>query len=140
MIDIILVKQWFEFAKRDLLAARHLFEDFYPKLIEITCFHSQQSAEKALKGYLIYKEFDPPKIHDLAELCRLCMRFDETFKDIFPFCSDITPYGVASRYPNEIDIDDALTKTAITRAQAIYDYCLGKIAELNGDQNGEEKT
>jgi HEPN domain-containing protein len=132
---MILVKQWFEFAKRDLLAAKHVFEDFYPKLIEIACFHCQQSADKVLKGYLIYNEFDPPKIHDLAELCHLCMQFDETFKDIFLFCSDITPYGVASRYPNEIYIDDALTKIAITRAQTIYDFCLGKIAELRGSND-----
>jgi HEPN domain-containing protein len=130
MIDMILVKQWFEFAHNDLIIAKHLFEDVYPKLIAISCFHSQQSAEKALKGYLIYKKFDPPKIHDLAELCRLCIQFDETFKDIFPSCAGLAPYGVASRYPNEIYVDDALTETAITRAQTIFDFCFGKIAEL----------
>jgi HEPN domain-containing protein len=135
MIDMILVKQWFEFAYNDLIIAKHLFEDFYPKQIAISCFHSQQSAEKALKGYLIYKEFDPPKIHELAGLCRLCIPFDETFKNIFPFCAGLSPYGVASRYPNEIYIDDVLTKIAITRAQTIYDFCLGKIPELNDDGN-----
>jgi HEPN domain-containing protein len=127
---MILVKQWFEFASNDFIGAKRLFEDFYPKLTAISCFLSQQSAEKALKDYLIYKEFDPPKIHDLAELCRLCVQFDEIFKDVFPSCAGLAPYDVASRYPSEIYVGDALTQTALARAQAIYDFCLGKIGEL----------
>jgi HEPN domain-containing protein len=46
-----LVKEWFDFASNDLLAARHLFEDVYPKQLAISCFHCQQSTEKDLKDF-----------------------------------------------------------------------------------------
>jgi len=40
-------------------------------------------------------------------------------------------YGVAVRYPNELSVDDAITKLAINKAQVIYDFCAGKISKLN---------
>jgi HEPN domain-containing protein len=135
MTDMSLVKQWFEFSHNDLISAKYLLENVNPKQIAISSFLSQQSAEKALKGYLIYKGFAPPKTHDLAELCRLCIQFDETFKNIFPLCAGLSPYGVASRYPNEIYIDNTLTQIANTRAQTIYDFCFEKIAKLLDSNN-----
>lgn len=44
------VKEWLEFAKMDLDAAKHLNDTFYPKPLQIICYHCQQSAEKALKA------------------------------------------------------------------------------------------
>jgi HEPN domain-containing protein len=136
---IEMLKEWLRFAYNDLISAKHLFEDFHPKQIAISCFHSQQAAEKALKGYLVSKMIDPPKTHNLVVLCEMCMEYDSSFDTILNIASGLSPYGVASRYPNEIYIDDTRTKTAITRAQTIYDFCLDKIPELNGDRNEEGK-
>ena len=33
------VKNWLDFAKRDLDVARHLNTAFYPKPLEIVCYH-----------------------------------------------------------------------------------------------------
>lgn len=38
-----LVCEWFKKAEHDLIVAKHLFEDLYPKQIEIGCYHSQQA-------------------------------------------------------------------------------------------------
>jgi HEPN domain-containing protein len=125
-----LVKEWFRFASSDLFAARTLFEDIYPKQLAISCFHSQQAAEKALKGYLVSKEVIPPKIHDLKILCKLCIEKDPLFDEILDISSKLTVYCAASSYPGEVDIDEAITEIVLTRAQIIYDFCLGKIADL----------
>jgi HEPN domain-containing protein len=127
-----LVKEWFDFASNDLLAARSLFEDIHPKQLAISCFHCQQAAEKALKGFLVSKEVIPPKIHDLKILCKLCIEKDPSFDEISDMSSKLTIYGVASRYPGEMDIDETITQIVLTRAQTIYDFCVGKIAELEG--------
>jgi HEPN domain-containing protein len=123
-------KQWFHVAETDLIAAKHLYANTHPKLLDISCFHCQQATEKALKGFLQYKDQDPPKIHDLEELCELCMEQDPSFETIYDTASALNPYGVASRYPVESLIDETMTQTAIARAQAVYDFALSKVPEL----------
>jgi HEPN domain-containing protein len=129
MSDSKLVQEWFRYARNDLVSARHLFEDIYPKQSEIACYLSQQCTEKALKGYLFFRDIEPPRVHNLIELCQMCMKCDGTFSEILDACSDLTPYGVAVRYPNELAVDDAIAKFAIDSAQLIYDFCIGKVSK-----------
>jgi HEPN domain-containing protein len=63
--------EWFRFADMDLGSAEFLLGK-HPVPVEIICFHCQQSAEKYLKGILVLHGIQPPKIHDLQELCNLC--------------------------------------------------------------------
>ncbi|MDR1931643.1 MAG: HEPN domain-containing protein [Spirochaetales bacterium] len=48
-----MVREWFRYAHSDLRTAKHMFNDVDPKETEISCFHCQQCAEKALKAYLV---------------------------------------------------------------------------------------
>jgi HEPN domain-containing protein len=110
------------------MAARRLSaDDMYPKLLDISCFHCQQAAEKALKGFLQYKEQDPPHIHDLQTLCKLCMEQEISFEDIFDTAVPLNRYITASRYPAESLITETMTKAAIMQAEAVYDFALSKI-------------
>ena len=127
MSDIKLVHEWLKYSQNDLISAKHLFNNLYPKQTEVACYLSQQSAEKALKGYLIFKDIEPPKTHNLIELCQICINFDNSFSEILNECADLTPYGVAVRYLNELAIDDFIAKLATEKAQSIYDFCTGKI-------------
>ena len=129
MSDSELVQGWFKYSQNDLISAKHLFHDLCPKQTEIACYLSQQCAEKSLKGYLLFKDIEPPRIHNLIELCQICMRQDSTFSQIIDACADLTPYGVAVRYPNELAVDDVIAKSAIDKAQVIYDFCVGKAPE-----------
>ncbi|MDR1453549.1 MAG: HEPN domain-containing protein [Candidatus Margulisbacteria bacterium] len=124
------VKEWFRFADNDLISAKCLFEDLRPKQIEIACYHCQQCAEKALKGFLVWKDVEPPKIHNLPELCRLCAEYDSSFETIISSCKDLTPYGISARYPNELETDELNAKSAIQKAQNIYNFCVAKIPPL----------
>jgi hypothetical protein len=63
----------------------------------------------------------------------MCTKRDSTFSEILDACADLTPYGVAIRYPNELAVDDAIAKLATEKAQIIYNFCAGKIAEANAE-------
>jgi HEPN domain-containing protein len=86
MNDNQIIKEWFRYAHNDLIVAHHSFEDLYPKQTEIACYHCQQCAEKALKGYLIFKDIEPPRIHDLIKLCQMCIEYDSQFHTILDCC------------------------------------------------------
>jgi len=124
-----LTREWFKYSLNDLTSARHLFHGLRPRQSEIACYLSQQSAEKALKGYLFSKGIEPPRTHNLVELCQACARHDGAFSRMLDACADLTPYGVAVRYPNELAVDDAMAKSAIGKAQAIHGFCQAKTPE-----------
>ena len=129
MSDIKLIYEWLKYSQNDLISAKHLYEDLHPKQTEIACYLSQQCAEKALKGYILYKDTEPPKTHNLVELCQICANYDNSFEELLDACADLTPYGIAVRYPNELAVDDVIAKLAIGKAQSIYDFCVGKIPQ-----------
>jgi HEPN domain-containing protein len=109
---------WFQFGDMDLALAEHALS-MYPQPLEAICYHCQQSTEKYLKGYLIYKGLDvPPKTHDLVDLQRRCVALDNAFEDILDNCEILTQYGVSPRYPDEIYIDEGLMKLALSCAKS----------------------
>jgi HEPN domain-containing protein len=113
------VLEWFRFGDMDLDAAEPL-QSHRPQHLEIICFHCQQSAEKYLKGYLIFSGLEqPPRIHDLRKLRQLCLEYDEQFDLIADACEALTIYGVQPRYPDEIYIDEPIMKKALAYAQQI---------------------
>ena len=114
-----------------MIVAKHLFEDLYPKQIEIICYHAQQTVEKTLKGFLLYNDIEPPKTHDLVMLCRMCAKHDPGFTGKIDDCAVLTLYSSVTRYPNEIEMDENEAVAAIRMAQTIYDFIVGMIPELN---------
>lgn len=61
-------KHWLEFAKTDLGVAKHLNSQYYPKPLEIICYHCQQAAEKAIKSIIIAYNIQNniPRKHNLS--------------------------------------------------------------------------
>jgi len=54
------VKQWFEIAEEDFHLAKHSFVISSPVPYRLIAYHCQQSAEKYLKGLLVYFQIDFP--------------------------------------------------------------------------------
>lgn len=129
-----LLKQWFDIAADDLDVAKGCLKKYYPPKLSIACYHAQQAAEKSLKGFLIYCDIEPPHIHNLAELCKMCMEKDSSFNSILELCDYINPFGVVTRYPKEKEITALMAKTAISQAQEINKFCLSKITVLKTKQ------
>jgi HEPN domain-containing protein len=125
--DLAIPEEWFRFASDDLTVAKACFENMYPKKLAIACYHCQQSAEKALKGFLISQGIEHPKIHNLETICEMCMKQDASFSEIHEVSSKLSPYGVAAKYPSETVIDEIITQTAIKRAQTIFAFCRAKV-------------
>ena len=110
---------WFKFADTDLATVEYILS-MRPLPCEIICFHCQQSVEKYLKGYLIYNGIEqPPKIHDLIELCKLCRDFDTRFDEIADMCGYLSDYGVQPRYPDEMQINEQAMQKAVQYARKI---------------------
>ena len=116
------VEQWAKFAKRDLEIAQHLFELFRPMPIEPICNHCQQSAEKMLKGFLIFNRVEPPKTHKLRKLSDMCIEIKQDFYDFEHELATLTRYGVMPRYPNELQLEEHDAKIAISYAEKIVQY------------------
>ena len=121
MSEHSIVTEWLRYAHNDLVVAKHCIEDMHPKQSEIASYHCQQCAEKALKAFLIYKDIDPPKIHDLKVLCKICQDIDASFAGIASQCAHLTPYGVTVRYPDELSPNEDMVKLAINEAQQVYE-------------------
>ena len=126
MDKITIVKEWLDFASKDISSAKYLL-DMRPVPLEIICYHCEQTAEKVLKGYLIHHDVEPPKTHDLRLLCKMCADFDKTFDEISQSCVNLTAYGVQTRYPFEIEILDSDMQKAIVDADYVMDFTLQKL-------------
>ena len=121
-MDKNLIFDWFCFADNDLDTAE-IIVNHRPQHYEIICYHCQQSAEKYLKAYLIYKGItEPPKTHNLDMLCGMCITFDDCFHELKKACVILTPYGVQPRYPNEMLIEESHMKKALVYAKQIKDF------------------
>jgi HEPN domain-containing protein len=105
------IEQWLIKSQRDLAAARVLFQH---KLFDTTVYHCQQSAEKALKAYLVYKQQSLQKTHNLVVLLENCIKFEPSFEILHESAESLTPYATEFRYPGDIvepeqnDVEEAL--------------------------------
>jgi HEPN domain-containing protein len=93
-------------------------------------YHSQQSAEKALKGYLIFKKQEILKTHDLIKLVGLCAKLDANFAQVYDIAEHLNPFATKFRYPTEFDIPDAAdAKSAFQQARKIVAFVVKKISQ-----------
>ena len=105
-------EQWLEKAVEDLNGADVLLG---AGIYTLSCYHAQQAGEKALKGYLSQYIDDTPKTHNVGELCKQCMDYDDTFSEILRISSALTPFATHTRYPGtpaytREDAEDAIQK------------------------------
>ncbi|MGQ9629683.1 MAG: HEPN domain-containing protein [bacterium] len=119
-------KRWFAQAVQDLDDARF---NRSGNRYNVACFLAQQSAEKALKAYLLLKGAEEVWGHSVAELCVDAKDFDGKFSSIEEKASLLDKYYTPTRYPDALpggipskayDEDDA--KKAISIAQKVIDF------------------
>jgi len=128
-----LVLEWIRFADNDLRSANHLLT-LHPQHLELICYLCQQSTEKYLKAFLVAHDVEPPKIHNLVKLQKLCLSYDATFAEISDQCDSLTDYGVQPRYPDELEFNDTLTQKALAYAQQIKNFApLQNLRETEGE-------
>jgi len=118
------LRQWFDLAKQNLGIAKFLDEKYHPTPVESICNNCQQSAEKDLKGYLFSKNVNFPFTHDLPELLAMCIDINPNFVKYAKQCAFLTRYGIAPKYPSDLQITEDDAKTAIRFAKEIEEFVI----------------
>lgn len=89
--------RWLDQAKADLKTARDCSKDGNHYA---SAFFSQQSAEKALKGFLYSKGFRAIITHSVTELLEESSKLEETFRKFIDYGKELDRHYIGSRYPN----------------------------------------
>jgi HEPN domain-containing protein len=125
-------EKWLAIAYEDLAVAKLVLpQEFFAT----ATYTSQQAAEKALKGYLCYKQQAITKTHDLIKLLELCMQFEMEFKKLYLATRHLNPFATKFRYPTEFDIPDLKeAKLAIHNANLIVQFVIKQLAKPDSGQ------
>lgn len=114
------IQQWLLKSQRDLEAAKVLFEH---GLFDVVVYHCQQSAEKALKAYLVYQEVILQKTYNLVVLLESCLAFDINFEILRDSTEILTPYATEFRYPGDtIEPEKYEAEEALAIASLVLDF------------------
>ena len=120
--NILDAQEWLAYAQSDLGVAKHLYDNYYPKPLEIICFHCQQSAEKAVKSIIVLNgsQGGLPKKHNIDLLPNQIKNMVVVEEKYYDYADTLEPYSVSMRYPNELFLEDRHAKNAIDMAQEFF--------------------
>jgi HEPN domain-containing protein len=97
MADPQVVIEWFKKADEDLEFAASVINES-PFFAQI-CFHFHQAAEKHLKSFIIARDLEFKKIHDLPVLLKLCLTSQPGLQEIMDDCKFLNRFYIDTRYP-----------------------------------------
>jgi HEPN domain-containing protein len=113
-------EEWLLKAKRDLDTSKALLEKSYH---DTAIYHTQQCAEKALKGYCVYRLQPLIKTHDLEKILNICARMDSSFLSLDILATSLNGLDVRFRYPDvEFEPDATEVEDAINWAEQILNF------------------
>ena len=126
--------QWLLSAEDDINSSEYLLGgQYYRNAIYLT----QQCAEKALKGFLTFKNQPIQKTHNLVTLVNMCEKLDADFDDIKNPAYGLNRLDVQYRYPDGDDLSDEISqpdesqvKNSIVYAREILDLVKEKCVVL----------
>lgn len=121
--------EWLKKAKEDREIAEQLLKGG-KKFPSGAAFHSQQSAEKYLKAFLLHRGVAPPKVHSLPFILSLCVKKDKEFEFLRDLAGFLTQYGTRTRYPDEESISFTEARRALKAAKGIEQFVRGKVSVL----------
>jgi HEPN domain-containing protein len=113
------VREWLWKAAEDARAARHGLTA-RPPLTTVAVFHAQQSAEKAIKGFLAWHSQAFRKTHDLVELGEAGSRIEPRLTAVLRRAAPLTEFAWLYRYPSGAEdptVEEA--EEAIATAEAV---------------------
>ena len=119
-------KAWMVKAWRDLETARRAATG-EPPFYDVAVYHCQQSAEKAVKAFLVHHGKAYEKTHDIEVLVDLAGEIEADFGKLTDAADALTPYATRFRYPNStfaVEPKPAEYNEALQHAQDIYDFVL----------------
>jgi HEPN domain-containing protein len=106
------IHQWLTVAENDFQAYSILASESTPPTIAVV-FHCQQYVEKLLKAVLTLNGEEITKTHDIRNLILAAMQYVPDLKSVVDEASELTIYGVETRYPGAIAISQDEMKEAV---------------------------
>jgi len=97
MVDSQVIREWLKKADEDFEFAVSVLEDstFYAQI----CFHFHQAAEKYLKAFIVARDLEFKKIHDLPVLLKSCVVKEPGLQILLDDCKRLNRFYIDSRYP-----------------------------------------
>ncbi|MBZ5619659.1 MAG: HEPN domain-containing protein [Acidobacteriia bacterium] len=84
-----------------------------PPAPEDALYHCQQAAEKALKGFLVWRDQPFPKTHDLGKLGKQAVEQDQTLEPLVDEVVEFTKYAWMFRYPGDVEVPSVVETVAV---------------------------
>ena len=126
-----LIRLWIEKAEADLITAIHVLKIKPKPPADISCFHSQQSAEKYIKAAMLKMELQVQKTHNLEDLIALCSEKDSSYLSVRQDANKLTPYAVEARYPGAMEgITVKEANEAVKTAKKIKVFVIKKLGKV----------
>lgn len=94
-----LADKWFVFANDDLKIINDIIK---AGVYHLACFHAQQSAEKSLKGFIIFYKGELKKTHSLIELLNEAVKLNKDCDRFREYCLTLDRYYIPTRYPDAL--------------------------------------
>jgi len=116
----LLAREWLVKAQHDLEGAERAILE--PPLTDLVAFHAQQAAEKALKGYLAWRDLAFERTHELVSLLSLTAELDPDFASLEPMAALLTPYAIDPRYPGRAELTVEEAAEALDAARHVVGF------------------
>jgi HEPN domain-containing protein len=124
------IRRWLTKARRDLESARWLGKAQNPDFFETIVYHCQQTAEKAVKAYLVFQDQEIEKTHNVTVLVRSAIALEPRFASLVDAAESLTPYAVRYRYPGAVsDPTEEECAEAVETAGEVYTFVLSLLPE-----------
>lgn len=120
------VRNWLYFADEDYLSAEIMLKE---RIYNKVCFLSQQTIEKSLKAYLLFRGIEIKRTHKIVDLIHACAEIDDEFRKFEEAAVEIDRYYIPTRYPDTLvgSLPEGLPK--LEHAQSTKEIAL-KILEF----------
>lgn len=95
------------------------------------CFTAHESAEKALKAFLLYKKRRLRRIHDLNALLEDCSEIDKGFEKLREAVEFLLPFYIETRYPiyeELVEFDEKQAAEALEKAKEVVEFVKERIS------------
>lgn len=114
------VLRWLKKALSNMRAAK-LLAHSEAAIFDIAAYHCQQTAEKALKGFLIFHGLKVAKIHNVLSLWKQTARIAPGYYSWADAADRLTPLAFLFRYPGaELEPDTEIAQEAIEDSETIF--------------------
>lgn len=115
------VKRWLLKAQHDWSVVKKILAAGGEET-DAAAFHCQQAVEKMLKAYLVNREIEFEKVHDLGRLLDHCTVGDSRFDSLRDSVEPLTLYAVAFRYPGPVDPSLENVESALRVVEQVWAF------------------